>query len=92
MIPPTAGGECSPAHTAAGSSPSPPSSLVQQSNGDVATSNNQKGKKAVSKPDIVTFFPEIKVCCIMILYVRCTLVGLTCSMENSVFREDCTLE
>jgi hypothetical protein len=90
MIPPTAGGECSPAHTAAVSSPSPP--LVQQPNGNVATSNNHKGKKAVLKPDIVTFFREIKMYCIMILYVRCTLAGLTCSIEHSVSRENCTLE
>lgn len=92
MIPPTAGGECSPVHTAAGSSPSPPPSLVQQPNGNVATSNNHKGRKAVSKPDIVTFFPEIEMYCIMILYIRCTLAGPTCSMEHSVSREDCTLE
>jgi hypothetical protein len=60
MIPPTAGGECSPVATVAGSSSSPPPSLVRQSNGDIAASNNDKGKKTILMRKIPVQNPEFK--------------------------------
>jgi len=58
MIPSTAGEECSPVATVTGSSSSPPPSLVRQSNGDIATNNNDKGKEKVLTPKILTHYPD----------------------------------
>jgi hypothetical protein len=58
MIPPTAGEECSPVATVTGSSSSPPPSLVRQSNGDIATNNNDKGKKRILTCKILSHYPE----------------------------------
>jgi hypothetical protein len=60
MIPPTAGEVCSPVATVTGSSSSPPPSLVRQSNGDIATNNNDKGKKAILICKILTHYPDIE--------------------------------
>ena len=59
MIPSTVGEECSPVATVTGSSSSPPPSLVRQSNGDIATNNNDKGKKGILTLKILTHYRAI---------------------------------
>lgn len=56
MIPSAAGEECSPVATVTGSSSSPTPSLVRQSNGDIATNNNDKGKKRILTPKILAHY------------------------------------
>jgi len=55
---PTTGEECSSVATVTGSLSSPPPTLVRQSNGDIATNNNDKGKKRILARKILTNNPD----------------------------------